>query len=109
MSSRRQQADPIPVNEETALYTARAGPRAAQLCNPKRQIATGSGPHLTTETQNLLRVRLPAAALILLIGFSAFLVRHVVGVLTGEPLYPVLLGAHIATVLVLGFSALPLC
>ena len=37
----------------------------------------------------------------LLIGFSAFLVRHVVGVLTNEPLDAALLGFHVLAVLVL--------
>jgi hypothetical protein len=54
-------------------------------------------------------VRLRAAALILLIGFGVFLIHHVVGVLTGEPLSPVLLGFHVLVVLVLGFCAAPLC
>src|SRR5262245_15152315 len=78
-------------------------------CSRKRAIVAGSGPHLTGETQGLLLSRLRTAALILLIGFGVFLVRHVVGVLTGEPLYPSLLAAHVAVVLVLGFSVLPLC
>jgi serine/threonine-protein kinase len=56
-----------------------------------------------------LRLRLRAAAFILLIGFGVFLIRHVVGVFTGEPLSPVLLGFHVLVVVVLGFSAAPLC
>ena len=45
---------------------------------PEQSLASGSswcedsGPHITTETTNLLRVRLRAAALCLLIGFAAF-------------------------------------
>ena len=81
-----------------------AGPGRLQT-----RIVDGSGPHLTSETQALLRLRLRAAAFILLIGFGVFLVRHVVGVLAGEPLDPLLLGFHILVVLVLGFSSLPLC
>ncbi len=108
MNHRRQQAALSPVNEATILAPARGGAQA-QVCCPQRAIADRSGPRLTSETQNLLRVRLRAAAFILLIGFGVFLVRHVVGILTGEPLYPLLLGAHIAVVLVLGLSTLPLC
>lgn len=74
-----------------------------------RQIVAASGPHLTTETQSLLRFRLRAAAAILLIGFGAFLVRHIVGVLATEPLDPLLLGSHIAVVLVLAANLLVLC
>src|SRR5262249_15571885 len=79
------------------------------VCSPKREVVHGSGPHLTGETQALLRYRLRAAALILFVGFSVFLVRHVVGVVTGEPLDPLLLGAHVFVVLVLGGASLPLC
>ena len=43
----------------------------------------------------------------LLIGFGVFLVRHVVGVITGEPLSPVLLGVHVLVVLVLSFNTAP--
>ena len=39
----------------------------------------------------------------LLIGFSAFLVRHVVGVLTNEPLDAVLMSFHVLVVLALSF------
>lgn len=83
--------------------------RKAKVCCPKREQALGSGPHLTSETQELLKSRLRAAAIIQLIGFGIFLVRHVTGVLMGEPLYPSLLGAHIFVVLVLAVMALPLC
>jgi len=110
MNHRRQQPASSPASVETILSPAHAAARVAraQVCCPKREIG-GSGPHLTAATQNLLRVRLRAAALILLIGFGVFLVRHVGGVMAGEPLYPLLLGAHLAVVLVLGLSALPLC
>jgi eukaryotic-like serine/threonine-protein kinase len=44
----------------------------------------------------------------LLIGFGVFLVRHVVGGLTGERVSPLLLGFHVLVVLVLSSSAAPL-
>jgi serine/threonine-protein kinase len=90
-----------------AQPVANAGERA-KVCCPKREVVAGSGPHLTKETQALLRLRLRAAALILLVGFGAFLIRHVVGVLTGEALFPALLGFHVLVVLVLGLCAAPL-
>jgi serine/threonine-protein kinase len=108
MNSRPQQPLVSPLDGETILAPANARERA-KVCCPKREIAAGSGPHLTKETQALLRLRLRAAAFILLVGFAVFLVRHVVGVLTGEPLDPLLLAVHILVVLVLGFSSLPLC
>jgi serine/threonine-protein kinase len=82
-----------------------------KVCCPKREIAdhSGSGPRLTQETQGVLRYRLRAAAFILLIGFGAFLIRHLVGVFGEEPLDPWLLGSHILVVLALAASSLPLC
>jgi serine/threonine-protein kinase len=80
----------------------------ASVCRPKREFIEGSGPHLTNETQAVLRLRLRASAFILLVGFSAFLVRHVVGFLTSEPLDPVLLAAHILVVIVLGVATMAL-
>jgi len=92
----------------TAAPSSQIG-RPVTVCSPKREVVHGSGPHLTSETQALLRYRLRAAALILFIGFSVFLVRHIVGVLSGEPLDPLLLGSHIFVVVVLGGASLPLC
>jgi len=108
MDSGLQQGPLSPLGDETIPSPANGGAQP-KVCRPKRAIVTGSGPHLTAETQVLLRLRLRAAAFILLVGFSVFLVRHVVGVISGEPLDPVLLGFHVLVVLVLGFSSLPLC
>jgi tRNA A-37 threonylcarbamoyl transferase component Bud32 len=107
MNSRLQQAPLSSIADETILAPS-DGVRP-KVCCPKREIINGSGPHLTKETQVLLRLRLRAAAFILLVGFGVFLVRHVVGVFMGEPLDPLLLGFHILVVLVLGFASLPLC
>src|SRR6516165_4141904 len=101
MNGRFQQALPRTLDDETILQSA-ADPG-------KREVVAGGGPHLTLETQALLRSRLRAAALILLIGFGAFLIRHVVGALAGVPFSPVLLGFHVLVVMVLGLSAAPLC
>src|SRR5262245_4904672 len=97
------------IDRETVVQPAAPPSPQAKVCCPKRQLASGSGPHLTKETQVLLLSRLRAAALILLLGFGVFLVRHIVVALTGEPLSPVLLGLHVLNVLVLGVCALPLC
>ncbi|HWY88812.1 MAG TPA: serine/threonine-protein kinase, partial [Gemmataceae bacterium] len=109
MTNRLKQARPGTVDEETILQPAALAGVRAKVCCPKREDVAGSGPHLTKETQTLLRSRLRAAAFVLLIGFGAFLVRHVAGVLAGEPLSTVLLGFHVLVVLVLGLSAAPLC
>ncbi len=109
MTSRFEQALPGTLDDETILQPAESADRRAKVCCPKRDAVAGSGPHLTKETQALLRLRLRAAAFILLIGFGVFLIRHVAGVLTGEPLSTVLLGFHVLVVLVLGFSTVPLC
>jgi eukaryotic-like serine/threonine-protein kinase len=91
-----------PGSDETVVQPSPTDAEAPKVCNPKRDAASGA-VHLTEETESLLRLRLRAAALMLLIGFSAFLVRHVVGVLTNEPLDAALLGFHVLVVLVLGF------
>jgi eukaryotic-like serine/threonine-protein kinase len=107
MNHRLRQAALSPFDQETVQSPEGAGARA-KVSRPRREIVAGSGPHFTNETGALLRSRLRAAASMLLLGFGVFLVRHVVGVLSGEPLDPALLGLHVLVVLVLGFSALPL-
>jgi hypothetical protein len=59
-----------PRDEQTILTPLdnRATPKVRR---PRREFVAGSGPHLTHETQALLRLRLRAAALILLVGFGA--------------------------------------
>jgi serine/threonine-protein kinase len=93
---------------ETVLAPPAANARA-KAGRAMPAIIAGSGPHLTAETQALLRSRLRAAAFILLIGFAVFLVRHIVGVLLDEPLDPVLLVCHVLVVVVLAVCSLPLC
>ena len=109
MNNRFMLSPPLTRDDETILQPATRGSERAKVCCPKRAVVAGSGPHLTKETQDLLRLRLRAAALILLVGFGVFLVRHVVGVLAGEPLSAALLSFHVLVVLVLGLSAAPLC
>jgi serine/threonine-protein kinase len=101
MNGRFQQAPQQTVEVETILQST-PDPR-------KREVVAGSGPHLTVETQALLRSRLRAAALILLIGFGVFLIRHIAGAFAGEELSPVLLSVHVLVVIVLGICAAPLC
>src|SRR5947209_19800387 len=98
---------PQPTLDRETVLRPRMNGAAAKVCCPKRELA--ASPHLTGETNALLRYRLRAAAAILLVGFGAFLVRHVAGLLTGEPLDRLLLAAHALVVLVLAFSLLPLC
>jgi eukaryotic-like serine/threonine-protein kinase len=109
MNRRRLPALPATLDDETVLQPATAAGARAWVCCPRREVVAGSGPHLTKETQALLRLRLRAAAFILLIGFGAFLIRHVVGLFAGEPVSPVLLVFHVLVVLVLGLCAAPLC
>ncbi len=106
--NRLDQALPLPFGDETIVQPAAHAGEPAKASSLKRKIVAGSGPHLPKETEELLRLRLRAAALILLIGFGAFLIRHVVGVLTGEPLFPVLLGFHMLVVVVLSLITAPL-
>ncbi len=105
MKNRLKQAPPGAVKDETILQPATDDSVRPKVCRHKREIAAGSGLRLTKETQAILQSRLRAAALMLLIGFGVFLIRHVVGEIMGEPLYPVLLGFHVLVVLVLSSSA----
>src|SRR3989442_73144 len=102
-----RQLDEATFVRETILQPKAKTVEPAKVCCPKRE--AGSRLNLTGETNALLRSRLRAAALILLVGFGAFLVRHLAGVLAGEPLDWLLLAAHLLVVLVLAFNFLPLC
>ncbi|HEY1784950.1 MAG TPA: serine/threonine-protein kinase [Pirellulales bacterium] len=84
---------------------------SSNLTNPcaRVELVRGSGPHIATETTNLLRIRLRGAALSLLIGFGAFFLwrltdRHAIG----QP-GTLLFYADGAVLCVLGFSLLSLC
>ena len=101
MGTRPEQAPPLERERETILQQPTNPGSGADSGSPRPAFVAGSGPQLTIETQALLRTRLRAAALMLLIGFGAFLIRHVVGVLTGEPLSAILLGFHVLVVIVL--------
>jgi hypothetical protein len=109
MNSRLEQAPLGHLDSPTVLQPAAPTAARPKVCCPKRDASVRSEPHLTTETQALLRLRLRAAAFILLVGFGVFLVRHVAGVLLGEPLDPLLLASHVLVVLVLGLCAARLC
>jgi serine/threonine-protein kinase len=91
-------------DRKTVVQNAAANTVERQAPCARPEFVAGSAPHLTRETQPLLRLRLRAAALILLIGFAVFLVRHVVGIVTGEPLNRFLLSFHTLVVLVLSIS-----
>jgi eukaryotic-like serine/threonine-protein kinase len=101
MNGRFLQALPPTLDDETFLQSTGAP--------GKRKVVAGSAPRLTKETQALLRSRLRAAALILLIGFGVFLIRPFIGTLAGEPFSAVFIGFHVLVVLVLGFGVAPLC
>jgi eukaryotic-like serine/threonine-protein kinase len=97
------------LDRETVVQPAPNAVEPADASSPKREIVAGSTPHLTKETQGLLRIRLRGAALMLLLGFGLFLVRHVAGVLSGEPVDSPLLSLHVLVVLVLAFVSIMLC
>jgi serine/threonine-protein kinase len=101
--SKRQSWEAI--NREAVSQSSASEMKRARAHDPKREIVAGSGLHLTQETQSLLRFRLRSAALILLLGFSVFLLRHVIRLL-GESFDPVLLSVHVLVVIVLGLSAM---
>src|SRR5258707_4444311 len=94
MKSHVEQASLKSYDRKTVMQQAATNTVERQAPCAKPEFVAGSGPHLTKETQPLLRLRLRAAALILLIGFAAFLVRHAIGIVTGEPLNRFLFGVH---------------
>ena len=100
MSQRIEHSPPRRFDSETIAIDRDSFGERRKICYPKREAMSG-GSHLTSETQELLRVRLSASALVLLIGFSVFLVRHIIGVATSEPLNPFLLGFHLFNVVAL--------
>ena len=69
----------------------------------------GAGVELTGETQNLLRSRLRTAAILLFVGFAAFLVRHYFRTDFSQPIEAFLFGFHAAATIVLGIVAATLC
>jgi serine/threonine-protein kinase len=107
MRYREKQSPLGTFGDETISQPAEASSPNAKVCCPKREIVAGSGPHMTQETQALLRLRLRVSALMFLIGFGVFLIRHVAGVLAGEPLLPALLGLHVLVVLAMSLIASP--
>ncbi len=104
MNSHVEQASLKSYDRKTVMQQAAAKTVERQSPCARPEFVAGSGPHLTKETQPLLRLRLRAAALILLIGFVVFLVRHAIGIVTGEPFDQILFGFHTLVVLVLSLS-----
>jgi serine/threonine-protein kinase len=84
---------------------------SSNLSNPcaRVELVRGSGPHIATETTNLLRMRLKGAALCLLIGFGAFFLWRLTDRRAlGQP-GSLLFYADGAVLCVLGASWLSLC
>ena len=108
MKSQFEQALLQNYGRDTVVHAAAHATERPQAREVKREIVAGSGPHLSKETVPLLRLRLRAAALILLIGFAAFLAWHLIGIVAGEPLDLSLLVCHCLVTAVLGLSFLVL-
>jgi hypothetical protein len=104
MRNRFEQAQPGGFERETIDQPSSTAAGPPHACVHGRKLFACTQSRLTTETQTLLRFRLRAAMLILLTGFGIFLARHVIGVLTGEPVFRVLMGFHVLVVLVLCLS-----
>src|SRR4051812_7920800 len=82
-------------SEEQALAaTIVVAPPRASVTNtapsaPAVEVVQGSGPHLSAETQSLLRSRLCAAAVILVLASALFYARNVLGQFVGWAQFPV--------------------
>jgi eukaryotic-like serine/threonine-protein kinase len=72
-------------------------------------LVQGAGVELTSETQDLLRSRLRTAAILLFLGFAAFLVRHYFRTDFSRPAEAFLFAFHAAATVVLGAVAATLC
>ena len=72
-------------------------------------LVEGSGPHLSTEMQQVLRSRLRIAALLLFSGFFSFLIYRSFAPVDTKIDNGLLFWAHIGVATLLGFCALTLC
>lgn len=63
------------LDETIVVASAAIAPSRSGATPPKVELVSGAGPRLDSETQALLRVRLRAAAVVLLAALTAFLVR----------------------------------
>jgi serine/threonine-protein kinase len=75
----------------------------------KIALIEGSGPQLSGETTGLLRVRLRAAALVLVFGFTAFFVYRLFVKASHGPDTPPLMYARLSVVAILGACSARLC
>ncbi len=91
-------------------WTSAAGSVSqAPAGRPGAALVHGAGVELTGETQDLLRSRLRTAAILLFVGFAAFLVRHYFRTDFSQPIDVFLFGFHAAATVVLGIVAATLC
>src|SRR5689334_16961847 len=65
-----------PTDETLDANQLPVAPLPKETCCPKVQLVEGSGSEQSNETRSLLQLRLRGAALVLLIGSAAFLVRE---------------------------------
>jgi serine/threonine-protein kinase len=72
-------------------------------------LVEGSGPHLSSETHSLLKVRLRAAAICLFAGSFLFLIFNLLEGSRGPKSYPLLFWSHVTMVVIEGFIGATLC
>jgi len=104
MNSQLEQAQLATCDRETVVQPATESVEGARNSCAKSDIADNSWQRFTKPTQPGWRMPRRIATFMLLIGFSMFLGRHVLGILAGEPFDPLLLGYHALVVLVLGWN-----
>jgi len=73
------------------------------------ELIAGTAPHLTSQTERLLRVRLRMAVLVLFFGFAAFLVRNVFELDFSVAREAVGFGFQVVVTVVLGLLSVFLC
>ena len=94
---------------DAAPVSAAAGSSGGRELRPQVELVKGTAPHLTTETGRLLRVRLRMAAVVLFVGFAAFLVRNAFALDFSVWREAFGFGSQIVVTVVLGILAMLLC
>jgi eukaryotic-like serine/threonine-protein kinase len=96
--------------EAPPLDTRRPENAAGAPACARVQLVEGSGPCFSSETQGVLRSRLRLAALALCFGFAAFFAWQLIYVDIFSRLeYQIIVAAHFAVMLLLGFAGASLC
>lgn len=95
---------------DSPLALSRPDSSANRAAHQRVALVEGSTPHMSSETQEVLRGRLRAAALLLFTGFLAFLIKTTIFPHSHRgPLADAVFWSHIGVTVLTGFIGLRLC